>query len=57
MGYGWAKYKDIKLEICEYNNGRMAIQHEKGSYLNSYPINHALQKCRAFLYKHTKPFN
>jgi hypothetical protein len=38
MGYGWAKYKDIKLEICEYNNGRMAIQHEKGSYLNSYPI-------------------
>ena len=29
MGCSWAKYTNIKLEICEYNDRENAIQNEK----------------------------
>jgi hypothetical protein len=29
MGYSWAKYTDIKLEICTYNDRENAIKNEK----------------------------
>jgi hypothetical protein len=39
MGYNWAKYKDINLHICMYNEGKIATQNKKKrSYLNPYPI-------------------
>mgnify|MGYP001218412116 CR=1 FL=1 len=50
MGYNWAKYKDINLHICMYNEGKIATQNKKKrSYLNPYPLNYALHFCRAFL--------
>jgi hypothetical protein len=29
MGYSWAKYKNINLEICQYNVREIAISNEK----------------------------
>jgi hypothetical protein len=29
MGYNWAKYKDINLHICKYNDGKIATQNKK----------------------------
>ena len=29
MGYNWAKYKDINLHICKYNDGKIATQSKK----------------------------
>lgn len=39
MGYSWAKYKDINLHICKYNDGKIATQKKKKrSYFKPYPI-------------------
>ena len=52
MGYNWAKYKDINLHICMYNEGKIATQNKKKrSYLNPYPIKLCFTKMQSKVIK------
>ena len=39
MGFIWAKYKDIKLHICNYNDGKISTPKKKISIYNRKGLN------------------